>query len=404
MLWVFRMFKVFVLVLSIFLFISCDPGDDLQNDDDILEEKPKICSGDIEIDTVEQLEELEDCNIIMGAVFFDNTELTEIVLPDLQEVRGHFIFWENPELTKISFPNLEFIGGHFLVWRNNKLVSFTMESLEEVREDFVVWDNASLETFTADKLKVIGGDFQNYDYEGVNPKLKSFSIANLETIGGSFRVKDFKMKTLSMTKLKSAGSIGLSESSELETLDFPVLVEAGISIRDLSELEFFEFPNLETGSVRVVSNCDKLKTFSLPKLKVKEKDGGGISIRDNDMLERFEIPMSENSSGISVIDNSSLKEFSIPFVENIPNLTIWRNDSLEFFSIPDLAEISRDLQITENHKLGNFDFTSLSMVGCFWISNNRHLPMEIAQELWDQVEERDGIGDPENSSIANNKD
>jgi hypothetical protein len=73
--------------------------------------------------------------------------------------------------------------------------------------------------------------------------------------------------------------------------------------------------------------------------------------------------------------------------------------------MPDLVEINRDLTIHKNKELEGFDLAALSLVGRqFWIYDNINLPMETALELWIQVENRDGIGYPEDSQISGNKE
>ena len=287
-----RMMKKIIPVLLIFLFASCDPGDGIENDEDIVKDRQKVCSGDIEIDTPEQLQKIMKCDIITGAVFFDYTEFTEIILPDLQEVHGNFVFWENPDLAKLSFPELERIDGHFLIWRNDSLQLFTMESLVDVASDFVIWDNTVLETFSADQLKKVGGHFKIFDMEGGNPALESFSLAKLEDVGGDFEISwrhpydqtfengDSLISFYTPAVKNIGGSFTLNYNKNLISVEFPDLEKIGgnFEVIENDKIEDFDFLSLS----RVGENFIIKKNPNLPlekvntlKDQVSKRDGIG---------------------------------------------------------------------------------------------------------------------------------
>ncbi|MGI6394626.1 MAG: DUF7151 family protein [bacterium] len=139
-----------------------------------------------------------------------------------------------------------------------------------------------------------------------------------------------------------------------------------------------------------IHNSD-LVSLNLPQLKY----AGGLYINNNSALEIINVPeLLEAGYELSIEYNPELLSFKANKVEYVNSIFSFNNNNAATtVELKSLKEVGANFYIYENAKLESFDFSALSYVdNSFQIFRNPKLPTKDAEDLRNQVENRDGIG------------
>lgn len=151
----------------------------------------------------------------------NNTNLTNVLTPNLTTIFGNTQIYGNTNLTNIDFPLLEKIFGNFSVSSNTILTSLSAPALTTAKEFFV----------------------------NVNPALTSLSIPTLTTIVNEFSVNNnVALTSLSIPSLTTTSYFSIYTNSALTSLSAPALttVTLQFSVSSNAALTLLSAPALTT--------------------------------------------------------------------------------------------------------------------------------------------------------------
>ncbi len=305
---------------------------------------------------VEALQGVRDFNI--GISIANNTVLSSLEgIKASNSLERNLEIINNPAISDLSvFANVAAVGGQLFIAENNSLTN--LAGLENVREvgDFVTIDqNENLSSLNGlNNLETILGDLSILE----NKNLKDLSaLSQLKRTRNLIIFNNDSLDELSDFSLLESVEIELiiEGNKDLETIKGfdnlknvqfvqiatnPNLLEItgfneinilknGLRIYQNPALTIFNaFDTLEEGSIGV-TNLDKLRTISFPKLRTSD----GILLQNNNSLENFEANNLTYANQIVITVQPSLTSFGLAVLENVGNGSI---------------------NISENEKLSNF--------------------------------------------------
>ncbi|HQI04488.1 MAG TPA: hypothetical protein PL195_04430 [bacterium] len=240
--------------------VSDDDNENGGENPDLIDE----CDFSIEVMNKKDLDSIVNCRVITGELIIEETDLEEVVLPNLEEVRDYFDIFENPKLKKISMPKLEYAGSIFGIDMNPLLTEINFSKLNYVADNIVVWGNDSLKTLSFPSLKKADEGI----YIDFNKTLESIDAPLLES------VKEFiefdhndSLRSFSFPVLESALGLSISRNSVLETFDMALFY-------DVQEIFIVLNPQLPTGKAEALIEQIKEKGTSSYEYEIcGNKDG-----------------------------------------------------------------------------------------------------------------------------------
>ncbi len=262
------------------------------------------------------------CVTINGNLIANNSQVTAIVLDNLETISGDLVITENSNLVSTSLPKLLSCSQVDIEY-NSLLSSVSADSLETISSDFYL-SNAMLSNLNLAKLKSLGGSFASWD----QTSLTSLSLPSLETVGGYFETwSDSSLTNLNTPMLKTVGDLYI-QGGLFNNLSFPSLISAGSLYISETSLTSINMP--------VVNSIENISLTYNPLLTSFSRQGtisGYVSIEGNSSLETINL-----DGGIS----------SFAFANN---LTIRSNDSLTGINATNLSSVGGDFIVTDNSVL-----------------------------------------------------
>ena len=228
-------------------------------DSDLIDE----CDFSIEIKSQEDLDSIVNCRAITGDFNVEETDLEEIVLPNLEEVWNYFDIVDNPKLKKIYMPKLEVAGDIFAIDFNPVLTEIDFSELSYAHGNMSVWGNDSLKTISLT-------NFQKADegiYINFNESLETIDVPVLKSIGDLSEIDhNDSLASVSFPALETVLLFSISRNSSLETFNLS-------SLYDAQEMEIVFNSQLPTESAEALVNQVLEKRSSLVYTICGNKDG-----------------------------------------------------------------------------------------------------------------------------------
>ena len=223
--------------------------------------------GNVTLSTAAEVSglELAGCHHIEGNLII--TAPGDITLSHLRTVSGEVLV-EDTMLTGLYLPLLEETGGGFGICGNAAFVTLDVPSLRHVGEDLCVVDNALLPTLVIPVEEVLGAVEVSK-----NPSLTALSFVDLRQIGTYLSVLNNGFSSFELPALEEAGEIIMKRDSSLRTFSLPALTEL-------------------SGNFHVWYTL--LRTFEIPVLR---EVGGDVYIRENPSLKSVAAPALEAVRG-----------------------------------------------------------------------------------------------------------
>lgn len=368
--------KYFALSLLVFIVISCTKNTYIQevvpeSESEIVFSEKLIISGSISneeaiaeiskrvgtetkevvITNTTQLTAL-DISGISGLVYlnvYQNEKLTQVSLPNLEEVSAGITFADNIALETINMPLLK-RAGYFSFNANNEIKKLEF----------------NIETLTSGSLSVYG----NPNLESVIfNKMASNSLSNYSQISIS---KNEKLKEVKLPLMKRVNTLFIHGNPLLTNLDLSSLSSLGdvFTIQDNTSLTKLSFPSLEEIKTGIYfPGQGSFDTLDFSKLK---KVGGGVLIDYESDLVSLNFPVLESVEGYLRINNcSSLVDVNCPSLTSVESLSINENSSLVRVNAAALTAIDGALSISNNNTLTTLDLELLSNIQySFSVENN----------------------------------
>jgi len=260
---------------------------------------PTQCSqGDYRISSMAQLEQLYECDDIIGSVIITNYQGPTIDTGDIKTISGDFIVANASNLVRINIPKLAVIGGKFSL---NELTSLTSVHAP------VLNDVGSINWNVLPILSTV-----NFD-NGVK-KIKSITISDTSLIGFSGFDIDY-LDILNINNNRFLESInanlkGVKESLSISANAKNILVSLpnlewanNITIRDVSSINLSNIESVNASFELIDNNFQAIK---FPKLT---NVGGTLSILENYNLKEIEFPnVGEIGGGLMISNNTQISK------------------------------------------------------------------------------------------------
>ena len=199
-------------------------------------------------------------NLINDNFLYKNDTLTNLDLPNLEEVGNNFLY-NNTIISEIYLPNLVVVGNDFFRW-NLSALKVDLPKLERCGDDFF-YDNSSMIYLSLPKLKEAGNSFMLN-----NIKLEYLDVNNLINVGDYFLTNNVNLEILKADNLKYTGDHFLEINKQLKILSLPKVEFVGNSFfRTNSIISNIYMPNLVVVGNDFFSMNQGIKIIDLPNLQ-----------------------------------------------------------------------------------------------------------------------------------------
>ena len=213
--------------------------------------------------------------------FYNNKSLKNINITKVTHINNSYAFYNCTELETISIPKIISIGNYaFQNCSRLKTIALNTEATYTIGS-YAFQNCSSLETDVTEKASSISeGGIYNTGILDINSdsvislgsyaiyknnNLEYVSLSKLTNLTGNYTIgSNNKLKSLNIEQVRSFGTYGNNYSNSAIIYDNP-------------ELESIYCPNVTTLYGGYISNCNKLKTLSLPNAKIYH----GISSSSN---------------------------------------------------------------------------------------------------------------------------
>jgi len=362
-----------------------------------ISQEPPVWKGDYIIESDMDAQALNGFTEVTGSLLIRceetdfhrcSEELFSIeALDNLILIGGDLIIVDNPSLTTLAgLDNLTSVLGSLEIEDNADLTSLTgLDSLASVGGNLDIRGNNSLSTLAAfSSLTSVGGALDIHD----NPVLMSLAaFSSLTSVGGGLHIEGTALTTL--TGLENVTSVGgnldISNNDGLTTL-------AGLdSLISVNRYMYIE----DNDSLTALLGLNNLTSV-----------GEYIDIKSNDSLTNLTgLESLISVGGLHVENNASLT--TLTDFGNITSFrrSLWINDNHALTTLTGFDSLASllNLWIRNNNALTALDLDTLDNIRReFEISDNNELCTYLAEDLRDQVQAGDGIGD--DITIEGNKD
>ncbi|MBL91278.1 MAG: hypothetical protein CMH56_05620 [Myxococcales bacterium] len=230
------------------------------------------CQGNFTVATPTDLAALMHCTVITGNFEVvtnaaEENSLSDVTLPNLQEVRGRLNISFNQYVTQVSFPILAYAQQDLLIEQNFALQSISLPSLETVDHDLRVSRNTLLSDLDLSALTTVNQSLIVQD----QPALLTLDFPSLTTVGISLEI----LQNEALTDISLDGIGQLLGDLSIRNNDYLMHVNADelvgiwgdLHIRWNHSLVSFALPGLGVieGEFRLESN-HSLTSFSMPEI------------------------------------------------------------------------------------------------------------------------------------------
>ncbi|CAI5757084.1 unnamed protein product [Candida verbasci] len=266
-------------------------------------EIPSNCKSDnFKITSLEELEKISNCEILIGNLHISNFKYPIITLK-LEKILGNLTIEKSPEIVRIEAPNLQIISNQFSLF---ELTSLSLISFPNLK-----WVNVLNWTI----LPILSNVNFNHEIEGI----ESITISDTSLTGFSGFLAD---------------SLRLLDINNNRFLD---VIECNVE-----EIDY----------LRVGANSKNVRVL-FPKLRKIYKLMGILNVES---IYMDELEVVEGS--ISLIDNY-FQQIRFPKISLIKGtLSLLKNDQLNHVEFPNLNEIEGGLMVINNTLIENINFFS----------------------------------------------
>jgi hypothetical protein len=250
--------------------------------------------------------------IIKGGLnITNNTELEDIILPELIEIKNNMVFIDNNKIESLSFVKLKYVYENIIIEENSNLSIFNLPDLEQLN-DLDINNNESLITINIPKIL----------------KLENVSISSndlLETI------------SLNLTKADNL----LLRNNKLSNINLSGLTSSNLIIDDCKHLQLVDVSNFETGYFTFINNDNLTNSQNYNLSLLKLKANLPISITNNKMLENIEIGLNVNqnniiTSDINISNNIDLENVILYNYATVSNISFSNNINLNNINLSNI--------------------------------------------------------------------
>lgn len=261
-----------------------------------------VCDKDFTIKSSGDASSLSSCSSYDGSLTIDSKTSDDIALNGITELKGDLILTGNSAIKRLSASDLETITGELRIDDVQNLVQLSFPKLTEVDKIKLV-GLPVLRTldFSASINKTSEIDVENTQLEslkGINPDTaKTIKVANNKGI-----------TEVSMQVKNITGSLDVSHNNEELEILFPNLKAANnITFRSASKIDLSSLEQVNSGSIGIYESSS-LESFAAPNLtKIDE----ALTIAQNENLKNVSFPKLQSVGGnLQIANNTNLHDIS----------------------------------------------------------------------------------------------
>ncbi|EGW32483.1 uncharacterized protein SPAPADRAFT_71889 [Spathaspora passalidarum NRRL Y-27907] len=281
-----------------------------KNRDESTPEIPSSChQNEFNIQSPEDLENIIDCNILVGNIVISDYNYPIITFSKLEKVLGNLTILKSPELVRIEAPTLEYISSRFIL---TELTSLSLISFPSIKYINVLdWSI----------LPILSNVHLNHEIQGIE----------------SIRVSDTSLTGFSGFIADKLDILDINNNRFLDTIEC----------------------NVEHiyGKLHIAANAIDVKV-SLPKLR----QVSNLSINNVERLNLDQLETVDNSLSLS---NNYFQQLRFPQLETIGGtLSLLQNEQVNHLEFPSLNEIGGGLMLVNNTKVDKINFfPKLKIIG-----------------------------------------
>jgi len=225
---------------------------------------PDVIYGNLFIEDADDAAELAGVRVVTGSVVVDALDLSALDVAALEEVGWDLTMW-NASVADLSAPQLRVVG-HDLGTETQELVSLDLSGLEEVGRTIDINEGALVDLDLSSLVRV-GVPGSSGDLRLAGP-LSSVSLDKLEEVERFIAIHGRQTTSVSAPLLAHAYSLLISDSSVLEAVSFPALIDAEfVGVVDTASFSAMTgFPALRTAEELAIDRNADVVDINLPSL------------------------------------------------------------------------------------------------------------------------------------------
>ncbi|CAK9437089.1 uncharacterized protein LODBEIA_P15240 [Lodderomyces beijingensis] len=284
-------------------------GQQQQKEDKEEEKKlpPQCRKSEIYIHSLQDLNNIIDCETIVGDIIISEFNYPIITLTKLNTLKGNLTIFKSPELVRIESPHLTTIDGWFKLFELTSLALISFPSLKKVQ--VLCWEILPI--------------LSNVQFHNEIQGIESITISDTSLTGFSgFLTNELKRLDINNNRFMDnvecnvetiSEYFHLSSNSKEMKVNLPNLKNVKeISIKNVDILQLENLEKVEN-SMKLQDNY--FKSLKFPKLKLV---GGTLNLAKNSKLVSIDTPqLEEIAGGLMIINNAKISK-----VNSFPNLKI----------------------------------------------------------------------------------
>ncbi len=225
---------------------------------------PDVIYGNLLIDEAGEAAQLAGVRVVTGSVSVAVPGLSALDIASLEEV-GADLTVSQASVTDLSAPALRLVG-HNLTVQNNEVLSLDLSGLEEVGRTLDI-SGGGLIDLDLSSLVRVGVPGSSGDLLLSGP-LSTVSLDSLDKVERFITIHGRQTTSVSAPLLTHAYALQIVDSTVLETLSFPALVDAElVGVGNTANFSVMTgFPSLTTADELAIRLNDDLVAIDLPAL------------------------------------------------------------------------------------------------------------------------------------------
>ncbi|KAL6450937.1 SPS22 Sporulation-specific protein 22 [Candida maltosa Xu316] len=262
---------------------------------------PSHCrQNDFFISTQEQLEEIANCEIIVGNVIIHEFDYPIITFTNLEKILGNLTIKKSPEVVRIEAPLMELISATFSMFELTSLALISFPALKWV--NVLDWKI----------LPILSNVHFNNEIQGIesitisDTSLTGFSGFLADTIDNLDINNNRFLDTIESNVETINGKLHIGANANDAKVSFPKL--KSINLVSISNVERLHLNELESVERSLSLSNNYFQQIKLPKLNYI---GGTLSLSQNEALNDIEFPsLNELGGGLVLINNTLIERIN----------------------------------------------------------------------------------------------
>ena len=332
-------------------------------------------SGDVTIASTLDIQLLAGIRFVNGNLTIDSTTLSEVVLPDLEAVRGHVLIPTSTTVLRVELPRLETVGGAFQD-QSSSMKNLRAPQLETFGREL----SAKLDEIDVHCLRGIVGTPDTWNVTLGELTQASLHLPKLER--GNLRISNNPALTDLQLPSLTTGSVHVGRSADvrgtnmpnLTAIDLPALATGGELVAD-------DLPALTSITLGAGAAIEHVSLMSLPQLPslawLAQTTYRGLEVSGLDLVTSISGTFASGTTSAGLRGNARLTDIRpVRAIAAAQMIQIIGNPLLTTIELPNLRTVQTTFQVAANSQL-----TTLSAPRFDRIIDSEDIDSEIRSNL-----------------------